>query len=399
MRSTRPAKWILPLALAGALTMTACSNSNSGDKSSSGGLSGSGGGQTYKIAFQGPLSGDNAQLGINEVNGVQLAIDEANKSGNLDFKLDLVKADDQGSPEQAPTAAAQVLQDDAVLGVVGPSFSGATKAIGATYGDAGLSFISPSATNPTLSQQGFPTFHRIVPSDNVEGSQAADLFVKKGYKKVVVIDDLSDYGKGVADALQTGLKAGGVTVQRIGVDAKTTDYGSTATQVASSGAQAVFYGGYDAQAGLVAQALAAANFKGDKYTGNGGKSSVFTDGAGAAGDGWYFTCGCSDATVAPAAKDFTAAYKKQFNTDPSTYSPEAFDATNAMIEAFKTAAKDGTPTRASVEKAVDALDYKGITTQVKFDATGEVDQSAQVVNLFQQKNGKIVLLGNIKDQA
>ena len=85
-------------------------------------------------------------------------------------------------------------------------------------------------------------------------------------------------------------------VQRIGVDAKTTDYGSTATQVASSGAQAVFYGGYDAQAGLVAQALAAANFKGDKYTGNGGKSSVFTDGAGAAGDGWDFTCGCSDAT-------------------------------------------------------------------------------------------------------
>ena len=61
-----------------------------------------------------------------------------------------------------------------MLGVVGPSFSGATKAIGATYGDAGLSFISPSATNPTLSQQGFPTFHRIVPSDNVEGSQAAD---------------------------------------------------------------------------------------------------------------------------------------------------------------------------------------------------------------------------------
>jgi branched-chain amino acid transport system substrate-binding protein len=400
MRSTRPAKWILPLAVVSALTMTACSNDNSGDKSGSGGgLSGSGGGETYKIAFQGPLSGDNAQLGINEVNGVQLAIDEANKSGDLDFKLDLVKADDQGSPEQAPTAAAQVLQDDAVLGVVGPSFSGATKAIGATYGDAGLSFISPSATNPTLSEQGFKTFHRIVPSDNVEGSQAADLFIAKGYKKVVVIDDLSDYGKGVADELESGLKAGGVNVQRIGVDAKTTDYGSTATQVASSGAQAVFYGGYDAQAGLVAQALAAANFAGDKYTGNGGKSSVFTDGAGAAGDGWYFTCGCSDATVAPEAKDFTAAYKKEFNTDPSTYSPEAFDAANAMIDAIKTAAKDGTPTRESVEKAVDALDYKGITTEVKFDDNGEVDASAQTVNLFQQENGVIKLLGNIKDQA
>ena len=400
MRLTRPAtRWVLPLALASALALTACSNDNNTKSSSGSGLAGSGGSQTYKIAFQGPLSGNNAQLGINEVNAVDLAIEQANKKGDLGFKLELVKADDQGSPEQAPTAAAQVLQDDAVLGVVGPSFSGATKAIGSTYGDAGLSFISPSATNPTLSQQGFPTFHRIVPSDNVEGSQAADLFAKKGYKKVVVIDDLSDYGKGVADALQKGLESKGVTVQRIGVDAATTDYGSTATQVASSGAQAVFYGGYDAQAGLVAQALAAANFTGDKYTGNGGKSSVFTQGAGAAGDGWFFTCGCSDATVAPEAKDFTAAYQKKFNAPPSTYSPEAYDTANAMISAIKTAAKDGTPTRESVEKAVDALDYKGITTEVKFDKTGEVDQSAQVVNLFKQEGGQIKLLGNIKDQG
>jgi branched-chain amino acid transport system substrate-binding protein len=187
-------------------------------------------------------------------------------------------------------------------------------------------------------------------------------------------------------------------VQRIGVDAKTTDYGSTATQVAASGAQAVFYGGYDAQAGLVAQALSAAGFKGDKYTGNGGKSSVFTKGAGASGDGWLFTCGCSDATVAPAAKSFTAAYQAKFNTPPSTYSPEAYDTANAMISAIKTAAKAGTPTRDSVEKAVDALDYKGITTEVKFDKTGEVDQSAQVVNLFKQEGGVIKLLGNIKDQ-
>ena len=402
MRSTRPVKWAVPLVLVGSLALAACGNSGGSStaaKSSSGGLGGSGGGATYKIAFQGPLSGDNQQLGINEVNGTQLAIDQANKSGNLGFKLELVKADDQGSPEQAPTAAAQVLQDEAVLGVVGPSFSGATKAIGPTYGNANLAFISPSATNPTLSQQGFKTFHRIVPSDNVEGTQAADLFVKKGYKKVVVVDDLSDYGKGVADEVQKGLEKGGVTVQRIGVDAKTTDYGPTAQTVASSGAQAFFYGGYDAQAGQVAKALQTAGFKGDKFGGNGVKSSVFVDGAGAAGEGWFFTCGCSDATVAPAAKSFTAAYKTAFNTDPSTYSPEAFDATNAMIDAIKTAAKSGTPTRQTVLDAVNKLNYKGITTTVKFDKTGEVDASAVTVNLFTEKGGKIVLLGNIKEQS
>ena len=401
MRSTRRGAWVLSLAVTGALALSACSNGGSDDDTSSsgGGLGGNGGGETYTIAFQGPLSGDNQQLGINEVNGVQLAIDQANASGDLDFKLQLKKADDQGTPDQAPTAAASVIQDDTVLGVVGPSFSGATKAVGATYGQAGIAMITPSATNPSLSTQGFPTFHRIVASDNVEGTQAADMFKKKGYTKVVVIDDLSDYGKGVADAIQTAADKNGLQIQRLSVDAKTTDYGSTAAQVASSGAQAMFYGGYDAQAGLVAKALQAAGFTGDKYTGNGGKSSVFTEGAGAAGDGWYFTCGCSDATIAPAAKDFTAAYKKAFNTDPSTYSPEAFDAANALIEAVKDASEDGKPTRESVNEAVNKLDYTGITTAIKFDKTGEVDQEAQVVNLFQQENGVIKLLGNIKDQS
>jgi branched-chain amino acid transport system substrate-binding protein len=404
MRSTRPARWAVPLVLAGSLALAACGNSggsssSSAGSSSGGGLGGAGNGATYKIAFQGPLSGDNQQLGINEVQGAQVAIDQANKSGNLGFKLELLKADDQGSPEQAPTAAAQVLQDSAVLGVVGPAFSGPTKAVGATYSQAGLAFITPSATNPTLSQQGFTTFHRIVPSDNVEGTQAADLFAKKGYKKVVVIDDLSDYGKGVADAVQTELQKKGVTAQRLSVDAKTTDYGPTAATVAGSGAQAMFYGGYDAQAGQLAKALQTAGYKGDKFTGNGGKSTVFTQGAGPAGDGWFFTCGCSDATTAPAAKSFTSAYKTTFSQDPSTYSPEAFDAANAMIEAIKAAAKSGTPTRQSVASAVNNLDYKGITTEVKFDKTGEVDQNAQVVNLFQQKNGTIVLLGNIKEQS
>jgi branched-chain amino acid transport system substrate-binding protein len=384
------------LALASALTMTACSNSS--DDNKGGGLSGSGGGETYKIAFEGPLSGDNQQLGINEVNAAELAIKQANESGDLDFKLELLRADDLGDPAVAPTAAAQVLQDDAVLGVVGPSFSGATNAVATTYGDAGMVMISPSATNDTLTTSNYPTFHRVVPPDGLEGVQLAEYLAGQSYKKVVVIDDLSDYGKGVADTVEKTLKEAGVEVQRLGVDAKTTDYGATATTVAGAGADAMFYGGYDAQAGQLARALQTAGFEGDKYTGNGGKSSVFTEGAGDAGDGWYFSCGCSDALTAPAAKDFTAAYKAEFNADPSTYSPEAYDATNAMIEAIKTAAKDGAPTRKAVSDAVDKLDYKGITTEVKFDETGELAESSQVINLFQQEGGVIKILGDIQEQ-
>jgi branched-chain amino acid transport system substrate-binding protein len=403
MRSTKVGRWAVPVALAGALVLSACSNGSSGGSasagsSSSGGLGGASSSQTYKIAFQGPLSGDNQQLGINEVQGVQVAIDEANKSGNLGFKLDIVKADDQGSPEQAPTAAAQVIQDNAVLGVIGPAFSGPTKAVGPIYSQANLPFITPSATNPTLQDQGFTAFHRIVPNDNVEGGQAADLFARKGYKKIVVIDDLTDYGKGVADTLQAEAQTKGVTVQRLSVDQKTTDWGPTAATVASSGAEAMFYGGYDAQAGQLAQALKTAGYNGEKFGGNGVKSSTFTKGAGDAGNGWFFTCGCSDATVAPSAKAFAADYKATFNQDPSTYSPEAYDAANALIEAIKTAVKNGAPTRQSVSQAVNNVNYTGITTTVKFDQKGEVDAAAATVNLYTQQNGAIVLVGNIKDQ-
>jgi branched-chain amino acid transport system substrate-binding protein len=158
----------------------------------------------------------------------------------------------------------------------------------------------------------------------------------------------------------------------------------------------MFYGGYDAQAGLFAKALKAAGYKGVSMAGNGGKSSKFESGSGAAGNGFLFSCGCQDATTAPAAAAFNKAYTAAYKTPPSTYSPEAYDATNALIDAMKTAAGKGTVTRAAVETAINALDFKGITTQIKFAPSGEVAQAT--VNLYEQKSGKIVELGDIKNQ-
>lgn len=384
------------------VALSACSNSkkDSGGLGSGGGGSSSGSnssGGTYTIAFEGPLSGDNQQLGINEVNATELAINQANAKGDLGFTLKLLKADDVGDPSKAPAAAAQVLQDNTVMGVIGPSFSGATKAVGDTYGEAGLAFITPSASNGTLQTLGFKTFHRVIPNDNVEGTQGADWLARKGIKKVFVVDDQSDYGKGVADALEKELKAKGVATTRQGVDAKTTDYGAIAQTVKSSGAGALFYGGYDAQAALFAKALKAVNFTGITAGGNGVKSSVFTKGAGDAGNGWYFTCGCLDATIAPNAKQFTADYTKAYNTPPSTYSPEAFDATNALIQAIKAAKQAGQVTRATVEDQVNKVDYQGITTEVKFGSNGEPGGTT-TVSLYTQKNGEIVSVGLLKDQ-
>lgn len=384
---------------ASAVALSGCSSSKKKDSGGLGGGGSSGGtaaGQTFKIGFQGALSGDNQQLGINEINSVNLAVQQANAKGDLKFKLAVLKSDDTGTADKAPAAATALIQDPAVVGVVGPIFSGPTSATGKTYAAAGMGLISPSATNADLTSSGFTTFHRIVPTDGVEGAAAADYLAKK-FKNVFVVDDTTVYGKGVADVVEKGLKSAGVKTERQGVPQNTQDYGAISQTVKSSGATAMFYGGYDAQAALFAKALQSSGFAGLKMTGNGGKSTVFTSGSGAAGNGWYFSCGCQDATTAPEAKDFNAAYTAAYSTPPSTYSPEAYDATNAMISAISAAAATGAVTRQSVETAINALDYKGITTQVKFQPNGEVAQAT--VNLYQQKAGKIVELGDIKDQS
>jgi branched-chain amino acid transport system substrate-binding protein len=190
------------------------------------------------------------------------------------------------------------------------------------------------------------------------------------------------------------LKAKGVTVVTGSVDGTSTkNYNPIAGTIASSGADAMFYGGYDAQAALLAKALVTAGFHGRTVTGNGGKSSIFTSNAGPAGNGWYFTCGCQDATTAPAAQAFAAAYQTKFNTPPSTYSPEAYDATNLIIDAISKVS--GTATRTNVLTQLNTEDFQGITTEIKFQSNGELASSSLVVNLFKQTGGAIKGLGDI----
>jgi branched-chain amino acid transport system substrate-binding protein len=390
------------LATAGVIGLAGCGSSSSG--SGSGGLSGGGdnnsGAKTYDIGFEGPLSGANAQLGINEKYGAQLAIDQANANSSLGFKLKLVEADDQGNPAKAPAAATQLIQDPNMLGEIGPSFSGASLAVGKRYGAAGMAMITPSATSATLQTEGFQTWFRIVPNDNLEGSQAADWLARKGIKNLFVLQDLSAYGKGVGDTVAKEAKAKGIQVTEKGLDGTTTkNYKPIAQTIKASGADAMFYGGYDAQGALLAKALKSAGYTGLTVAGNGVKSSVFTDSAGSAADGWFLTCGCQDATVAPQSKDFADAYQAAFHTPSSTYSPEAYDATNLLIQAIKTASANGAPTLSSVVDAVRSSDYDGITGPIKFQSNGDLISNGQTVNLYDVENGKIVIVGNILDES
>jgi len=241
----------VPIAV-GAVLLAGCGGSSSGG---GGNNSGNSGGKTFSIGYQGPLSGGNSALGINMNNGVKLAIDQANAQKVLPYTLKLVSADDQGSPQGSPTTAQKEIGDSSVVAVVGPAFSGATDAAGKIYGQAGLLIATPSATLPQLTKEGFPTFYRAVADDYAQGPPDADYLVKvAGKKKIYLIDDTTDYGKGLASAFKGEVsKAGGslagsdsapqTSTCVSGATGSTSQYPSEASKVKASGADAVYYAG------------------------------------------------------------------------------------------------------------------------------------------------------------
>lgn len=394
-------KTLIKVAVVGvvaAVAMTGCSNSKKNNNGLSNGGSSTGSNSattkpTYTIAYQGPLSVNSPNLGINMDNAVKLAIEQANAKGDLPFTLKFIDSDDQGDPAQAPAATDKIIQDTSVMAVVGPAFSGATAASEPKFSAANLASVSPSATRVSLTSSGFTTFFRVVANDGAQGPAAADYLAKQGMKNVYLVDDTSDYGKGLVDNIQTELKAKGVKYEREGISDKTSDYSAIATKIVSSGADALYYGGYYAGGSLFAKALKAAGFKGLAMSDDGSNDPGFIKGAGAAAEGWQFTCACADATTDPNEKDFNAAYTAKYNVAPGTYSPESYDATNAIISVMKSLGTN--VTRAGVVAGLRTVDYQGITKQIKFEANGEVVGST--IYVYVVKDGKIVLKGKTTD--
>lgn len=378
----------------GALLLAACGGGSNNNASGGGGMGGMKGMKTYAIGCQGPLSGDYAQLGINICNGAKLAVDQANKSGNLPFMLSFKTADDQGSGTNAPTAARSLIDDSSVVAVVGPAFSGATQAAEPLFAQAGLASVSASATLPTLTdpKNGFTTFFRIVATDSDQGKGATAYLTKKlNVKKVYSINDKSAYGAGLATVLDKNLKDAGVTLKSEGVQ-PTKDYSAVAQKVVNFSPDAVYYSGYYADFALLVKALKSAGYTGTIVSDDGSKDPQFVKQAGTqAAEGVLFTCPCTDAASDPNAQQFVSGYKQAFNTDPSTYSPEAYDAANTIIAAMKSI--NGSIDRQKVVDAIKNVNYQGLTKQISFNSNGQVQ--ANQIFLYQVKNGQIVFLGPV----
>ena len=336
------------------------------------------------LALQFPETGDAANLGAPMLKGAQLAIDEYN-AANADACVTLKTFDTQGDPAKAPAVASAVVGDATILGLIGPGFSGESKAALPAYDEAGLATITGSATNAELQNAGFKVFHRILANDGVQGPAIAK-YISETLKpaSVGIVDDASDYGKGLADAVKTA--AGSTVTATDSIDPKAADFSAAVSKMKDANPEVIFYGGYYAEAVKLSTQLRDAGVTSKLVFGDGVKDQAgYADAAGPAAEGALIACPCKDGT-----KDFLASWKKKYDEVPGTYGAEYYDATNVFLNVIKAGAKN----RAAVLAAVKAYEGIGITKEIKFTKNGEATEAATIY-IYEVKGGKITYVADV----
>ncbi len=371
--------------LALALALSACGTSGGDDEEASSGGGEAGTCEDVAIGYFGALTGSAANLGINIRNGVKLAVDQFNEE-NADCQVSLEEYDSAGDPNQATGLATQAIGDDSVIGVVGPAFSGESDTAGPIFSEGGLPTISASATNPDLSENGWDTFHRILGNDASQGPAAATYIadVIKS-EKVFVVDDASAYGAGLAEIVEES--AGDAVVGTDTIQTGQTDFSATVTAIRSSGADSVFFGGYYAEAGLLVQQMRGAGVEATFVVADGVKDPGFIEAAGDAAEGTIITCPCLPPEE---QQEFFTAFEEAFGAAPATYSAEAFDAANVMLEGIL----EGNTDRESLLEWINGYEGDGITKSIKFEESGEVENIS--VWAYKVENGEIVAYQEIE---
>jgi branched-chain amino acid transport system substrate-binding protein len=379
VRSTRLGK-IAAASAAVVLFAAGCGGDGDGDGTAASPTAGGDGAAAcdLSLAFFGALTGDAANLGINIKQGAELAVNQYNEGAEC--PVSLVELDSQGSPDQAPALAQEAINDESVVGVIGPAFSGESAAANPLFEEAGLPIITASATNPGLA--GPDIFHRMLGNDASQGPAAAAYIQDVLQAQAVfVVDDASEYGLGLADIVRESL--GDTVVGNDGVQAGQTDFAATVTAIRSSNADTVFFGGYYTEAGLLVNQLRSAGVDATFVAADGVKDPGFIEAAGAeAAEGAIITCPCVPEDQAGGT--FFEDYEAEFGAPPGTYSAEAFDAANVFLQGIA----EGTSTREDMLAWVNGYDGEGITKQIKFGEDGEIETI--VVWAYIVEGGEIV---------
>lgn len=352
-----------------------------------------------KIGHVGPTSGAIAHLGKDNEMGAKMAIEELN-AANLTIdgkpaKFELLAEDDAADPKQG-TAAAQKLVDAKVNGVIGHLNSGTTIPASQIYDAAGIPQISPSATNPKYTRQGYKAVFRVVADDVHLGGTLGKYAVETlKAKKVAVIDDRTAYGQGVADEFEKGAKAAGAeVVGREFTNDKATDFNAILTTIKAKKPDVIFFGGMDAVAGPMIRQMKQLGIKAKYMGGDGICSSELPKLAGdALADDMVFCAeaGGVEGEEKAAMEKFRTDFKAKFGMDVQVYAPYVYDSVKVMVEAMKTA---NSADPAKYLPALKAIQYKGVTGNIAFDEKGDIKNGA--LTLMTYKGGARTTLAVIR---
>ena len=402
MSARKPLWRVLALLATLSLVAAACGDDDDEETSASdttaaageteAGSEGGGEAQEFSIAYVGPLTGDAANLGIFIRDGAKVAVEQFNEA-NPDLQITLEEFDTQGDPAQAPTVLDDYITDESILGIVGPAFSGETKAVLPTLDENGLVMVSASATNaelPDVVPDG-KSFHRVLADDAAQAAGIAKyLTVEVKPETMAIIHDNTEYGKGLAvDQLAPQLE-GIEVVATEAIDPDSEDYSAAVNTVKAANPDVIFYGGYYEEAGTLAKQLKDEGVESTFITGDGSLDVGFIEAAGDAAEGAQLSCPCNLATESSPGGlgEFATAYAEIIGNDPGTYSTEAFDAANILMAGIAA----GNTDRESLLEYVEGLTAveEAISKEVVFEENGNIE--AQGVFLFEVKDGEFAPL-------
>jgi branched-chain amino acid transport system substrate-binding protein len=347
-----------------------------------------------KIGAIQPLTGPQAHLGKDNENGTRMAIDDANAKGisigGRKVRFELLSEDDQADPKTA-TIVAQKMMDEKVNGIIGHLNSGTTIPASKIYFDAGIVQISPSATNPKYTEQGFKTAFRVMPNDVQQGKVLGDFAVTRlGAKKVAIIDDRTAYGQGLADQFEAAAKAAGAEiVTRQYTTDKSTDFMAILTAVKSEKADVLFFGGMDAQGGPMMKQFKTLGLNAKFLTGDGGSTPEFIKLSGGSAEGAYSSLPGLPLDKMPGGKTFADKFTAKYG-QIQLYAPYCYDAVSVMIAAMQ---KADSIDPAKYLPVLAGITHDGVTAKVSFDAKGDIKDGA--ITLYQVKNGKWEVLETV----
>ena len=340
-----------------------------------------------KIGVAGPITGPDAAFGSQLKNGVEQAVEDINASGGLlGKKLSLSVGDDASDPKQGVSVANKFVGDQ-ISYVVGHFNSGVTIPASAIYAENNILQITPSSTNPQITERNLETVFRTCGRDDQQGSVAAQFLAAQKGKKIAILHDRSTYGKGLADETRKSLAAAGIKdVLYEGVNKGEKDYSAIVSKLKASGADIIYWGGVHTEAGLLVRQMRDQGVQAVLMGGDGIASDEFASIAGPGVEGTFMTFP-PDPRNRPEAADVVKKFKAK-NFNPETYTLYSYAAVQILKQAAE-ATKSTDP--AVIAKFMHSgAPFKTVIGDLSYDKKGDVTRADYVVYIWKKgPDGKI----------